>query len=218
MITPVKTVFTKLNEGWNAEPNAPDANVVVDGADVLLYFDLNPFQFPQFEEGQRAHLRFEDAWRYRLGATNDEGWYHGQCRFSRLAPAWGEFYEVVGDLLLSKCPDDWRYVAPKPGEKLRHFLFYLRDDTFECDARAYRLDLGCPREAPMDPEPTPEQWRQYLANSLSFLERLTDLNAPECVIEDVRRTARDRMAKLPPSDADAVLRAWPRGAKLLSSR
>lgn len=70
----------------------------------------------------------------------------------------------------------------------------------------------------MDPEHTPEQWRQYLANSLSFLERLTDLNAAECVIEHVRQTARDRMAKLPPSDVDAVLRAWPRAAKLLSSR
>jgi hypothetical protein len=106
----VATTFTKLNDGWNAEPNAPDAAVVVEGADVLLYFDLNPFQFPQFEEGQRAHLRFVDSWRYRLGSTNDEGWFRGQCRFSGLAPAWAEFY--------------------------------LRDDTFECDARAFRLDLG----------------------------------------------------------------------------
>jgi hypothetical protein len=77
-----------------------------------------------------------------LGATNDEGWYRGQCRFSRLAPSWGEFYEVAGDLLLSKCPNDWRYVSQEPGRALRHFLFYLRDETFECDARAYALDLG----------------------------------------------------------------------------
>lgn len=76
-----------------------------------------------------------------------------------------------------------------------------------------------PEEAEtMDPELTPEQWRQYLANSLSSLERLTDLDAPESVMEYVRQTARERMAKLSPSDADAVLRAWPRGAKLLSSR
>jgi hypothetical protein len=70
----------------------------------------------------------------------------------------------------------------------------------------------------MDFELTPEQWREYLANSLYYLERLTDLNAPDCVIEDVRRTARDRMAKLSPGDADAVLRAWPRAAKLLACR
>jgi hypothetical protein len=45
--------------------------------------------------------------RYRLGNTNDEGWYRGQCRFSKLAPAWGEFYEVEGDPLMDKAPDDW---------------------------------------------------------------------------------------------------------------
>jgi hypothetical protein len=136
------TLFTKLNDGWNAEPNAPDPAVVVEDADVLLYFDLNPFQFPQFEDGQRAHLRFVGAWRCRLGATNDEGWYRGQCRFSGLAPAWGEFYEVVGDLLLGRCPDDWQYVTREPAKNLRHFLFYLRDGTFECDARTYSFDLG----------------------------------------------------------------------------
>lgn len=141
------TTFTKLNDGWNAEPNAPDAAVVVEGTDVLLYFDLNPFQFPQFGEGQRAHLRFVDASRYRLGATNDEGWYRGQCRFSRLVPAWGDFYEVVGDLLLGQCPDDWRYVTRGPTENPRHFLFYLRDHTFECDARKYNLDLGTINDA-----------------------------------------------------------------------
>jgi hypothetical protein len=29
-----------------------------------------------------------------LGRTNDEGWYLGQCRFSKVAPTWGEFYHV----------------------------------------------------------------------------------------------------------------------------
>ena len=133
--------FTKLNDGWNAEPNAPDPKIVVDGSDVALEFYLNPFQFPSFREDQRGRLRFKDAWRYRLGATNDEGWYEGQCRFGTLAPAWGDFYELTGDLRLIKGPRDWVVLRREPDEPLRHFLFYLRDQTFEADARGYVLDL-----------------------------------------------------------------------------
>lgn len=136
------TSFKKLNEGWNAEPNAPDPRVIVEGSTVVLDFYLNAFQFPAFHEEQRARLRFTDAWRYRLGSTNDEGWFRGQCRFSKVAPAWGEFYELTGDLLLNKCPADWQYKRGEPDEVLRHFLFYLRDETFECDAREYALDLN----------------------------------------------------------------------------
>jgi hypothetical protein len=135
------TTFVKLNEGWNAEPNAPDARVTVEDHDVLLDFRLNPWQFPRFHEEQRGRIRFTNAWRYRLGSTNDEGWYRGQCRFSGVAPAWGEFYEVAGDLRLKECPDDWQPVANPMGLPRRHFLFYLRDETFECDALDYVLEL-----------------------------------------------------------------------------
>jgi O-acetyl-ADP-ribose deacetylase (regulator of RNase III) len=135
------TRFRQLNEGWNAEPNAPEPIVEVDGDEVVLSFLANAFQFKSYIEGQRLRLRFPNARRYRLGATNDEGWYRGQCRFSDAAPAWGEFYEVSGDLRLDRDPGDWRAVgiARPPG---RHFLFYLRDETFECEADAWALDTS----------------------------------------------------------------------------
>jgi hypothetical protein len=129
------TLFVKLNDRWNAEPNAPDARATVEGRDVILDFFLNPWKFPRFREEQRARLRFRGTWRYRLGSTNDEGWYRGQCRFSAIAPAWGEFYEVRGDLRLDECPNDWKVVGPIEGRPLRHFLFYLRDETFVCEWR-----------------------------------------------------------------------------------
>ena len=132
----MNTVFTKLNVDWNAEPNAPDPHVMPDGSTVRLQFFLNPFQFPQFAEEDIGTLRFENCWRYRLGSTNDEGWYRGQCRFSQIAPAWGEYYEVTGDLLIDRAPNDWVVLAP-PQPNSRHFLFYLRDETFECDAEAW---------------------------------------------------------------------------------
>ena len=125
--------FIKLNEGWNAEPNAPYPSVKVAGTDVLLQFLLNPVRFLQFDPEDRGTLRFSTCSRYRLGATNDEGWYLGQCRYSSIAPAWGEFYELIGaDPRLDE-PKDW-HVVNAASNASRHFLFYLRDETFECVA------------------------------------------------------------------------------------
>ncbi len=71
-----------------------------------------------------------------------EGWYRGQCRFSGIAPEWGEFYEVEGDLLLAQEPNDWKAgLAKEPRQGSRHFLFYMRDETFECDAIDWRVFL-----------------------------------------------------------------------------
>ena len=95
---------------------------------------MNAFQFKQFEEEELGVLRFIECERYRLGPTNDEGWYRGQCRFSKLAPGWGEFYLVSGDDVLLKAPKDWKLVKPGSGAS-KHFLFYFRDNTFECVAK-----------------------------------------------------------------------------------
>lgn len=136
---PTETSFRKLNENWNAEPNAPEPVVRVEGPDVVLEFALNSWLFPQFGAGQRGHIRFRGARRYRMGSVNDEGWYRGQCRFSSVAPAWGEFYEVSGDLKLRECPDDWIEIASHRGSASRHFLFYFRDEEFECDAQDWEF-------------------------------------------------------------------------------
>lgn len=125
--------FVKLNDGWNAEPNAPDPQVGISGPDIRLEFYLNAFLFKQFEEEDIGILRFSNCAKYRLGSTNDEGWYRGQCRYSKLAPEWGEFYEIQGDDPLRNSPGDWHQLMPEK-DTLRHFLFYLRDHTFEAIA------------------------------------------------------------------------------------
>ncbi len=132
------TTFIKLSEDWNAEPNAPSPEVRVENGDVILAVLANPWAFSGFAEEDRIELRFTNAARYRLGATNDEGWYRGQCRFSGVAPAWGEFYEITGDLRLDRAPAGWRELRPVVAQD-RHFLFYLRDETFECSARAWSM-------------------------------------------------------------------------------
>ena len=138
------TRFIKLNTDWNADPNVPEPRVRTDGTKVVLEVFANRWQFPRFREGDVIRIVFEAAQRYRLGPTNDEGWYAGQCRFSGLAPGWGELYEIIGDPRLDRSPGDWHEVGG-PAEAPRHFLFYLREQTFECQARAWRVEFLPPR-------------------------------------------------------------------------
>jgi hypothetical protein len=134
------TAFKKLTVDWNAEPNAPTPQITLWDRDVVLSFYLNSFAFPQFKEGDVGQLRFRNCWRYRFGPTNDEGWRRGQCRFSKIAPGWGEFYEVSGDLLLELCPPDWKEVSWKEDTQ-KHCLFYFRDGQFECDAESWHFSV-----------------------------------------------------------------------------
>jgi len=133
------SLFRKLNDDWNADPNAPEPRVRIEGTAVVLSFVVNHFLYTRFAEDERVRLRFTNARRWRLGPTNDEGWYRGKCRFSSQAPAWGEFYEVTGDVKLEQSPLDWQIFGDtlSPG---RHFLFYLRDETFECEAEDWTLE------------------------------------------------------------------------------
>ena len=133
------TEFVRLNGDWNAEPNVPEPRVVVTGADLRLTFYFNAFQFPHFEEGDIGQLRFKNCWRYRLGPPNDEGWMRGQSRFSAPPHEWGHFYEVRGDVL-EESEDDWQLLA-EPVSESKHFLFYFRDETFECDAHEWSLEV-----------------------------------------------------------------------------
>jgi hypothetical protein len=123
--------FVQLNEGWNADPNDPDPAVSSRGDAVELTFLLNAFEFSGVSEGEAGKLSFAGCQQWRLGATNDEGWYKGQCRYSGIAPHWGEFFELVGDDPRRLHPKDWQQTI-HPSPRGRHFLFYLKDNTFEC--------------------------------------------------------------------------------------
>jgi hypothetical protein len=130
--------FKHLNGDWNAEPNAPEAEVAVNGTTVRLTFFLNPWAYQAVEE-ERGSLAFSQCSLWRLGSTNDEGWDAGQCRYSKSAPRWGEFYELFGEDDQRFTPTDWHELMPISPEQ-RHFLFYLRDNTFECFAAEWRFE------------------------------------------------------------------------------
>ncbi len=130
--------FKRLNHNWNAEPNAPAPRVIGNGSTLTLTFFLNHMVY-QAREEEIGQLTFEQCSIWRLGAANDEGWFKGQCRYSRIAPDWGEFYEVLGNDDLQPHPDDWHTMS---GVGSRHFLFYLRDETFECRAAEWKFTRG----------------------------------------------------------------------------
>ncbi|MFD1703866.1 hypothetical protein ACFSCV_12715 [Methylopila henanensis] len=135
--------FKLLSEGWNAEPNAPEPKVEVEGSWVRLEFYLNHHAYAASEE-EVGRLSFQNSSAWRLGSTNDEGWYLGQCRYSGIAPNWGEFYELIGPDDRRSAPTDWNIRAPI-GEGDRHFLFYFRDETFECFAENWTFERGLER-------------------------------------------------------------------------
>lgn len=131
------TRFNRLNVGWSAEPNVPLPEVATNGSSLeLRLLVTSPRQSDDLSEAIK--LTFTDCRHWRLSDVNDEGWYLGQCRYGRLAPAWGHFYEIVGENPLRDQPDDWQQM-PRQGRGDRHFLFYLRDDTFECIAGDWTL-------------------------------------------------------------------------------
>ena len=129
-------VFEHLNPDWNAEPNVPDESISIDEeGKLVLEFFVNPWAYKRYVEGDRIKLIFDKPEKYRLGETNDDGWYSGQCRFGKLAPEWGEFYQIVGVNENIKPAKDW--VVLSKNSASNHYLFYLRDNTFECIANSY---------------------------------------------------------------------------------
>ncbi len=134
------TEFIKLSQKWNAEPNAPNPHIELKKSILELHFFLNPYQFEVYNEGDRGCLQFSDYSRFRFTDINDEAWYKGECRFSTLAPSWGEFYLVQGDFKEQQETTPWQYHVQHDAS-LNNFLFYFRDCAFECSAKNWSFKL-----------------------------------------------------------------------------
>ena len=131
--------FTHLNADWNAEPNAPYLQVEQDDALLVARFKPNPFLHPRFEGVPQISVKFESCERYRVTNINDHGWYKGQCRFSGLAPAWGEFYEISGDTRDDLDATPW---ITMNGLGTKHFHFYFRDQALEVKALDWSMQTN----------------------------------------------------------------------------
>lgn len=135
--------FLQLNDGWNAEPNAPEVDIIIQDSKVIVSFYMNAFIFEKFDEDDKGILTFHDCIQYRYGSPNDEGFYcFRQSRYKDYGVKWGEFYEVKDS--------DWKTNFPDAiltnnhfdsSKEFKHFLFYFKDGTFECVASDYDLEF-----------------------------------------------------------------------------
>lgn len=132
--------FEQLNTGWNAEPNAPELKIRIENTDVVIEFYLNPFFYQEFSEEEKARITFHNCVQYRNGTPNDDDFFlYGKSRYKKYGVKWGEFYLVHNS--------DWKDHFPDPipvgsaGDDLKHYLFYFRDETFECIASSYDIEF-----------------------------------------------------------------------------
>lgn len=134
--------LVKLNKDYQSDPNIanPRNGIEINGQNLILSFELNPYIF-NFEEGEIGTIVFYDCYSYRVGSPNDEGFslsdneLWNNKNFSYIE--WDCFYEVQNApksylekfTKLNKAGFDKR--------KLKHYVFFMKDGTFECLAENY---------------------------------------------------------------------------------
>jgi hypothetical protein len=134
-------INTLLTIDWNADPNAPELQMEVDGTSVTLDFFVNNFVFDKFKDGDKAKLTFYNCLKYSFNSMNDEGYYMEEYRYKNSELPWGEFY---------KLDTNWESDFPKmhtnldvnaDEEKMNHYIYFFKDNTFECVAEGYLLEF-----------------------------------------------------------------------------
>jgi len=132
---------TLLTKDWNADPNAPEVNLLVEGNSVILNFFVNYFMYKKFKEGDKAKVTFINCLKYSFNSMNGEGYYMGQYRYKNTDLPWGVFY---------KLDSKWATVFPtqciilsqkRDNAALNHYIFFFKDNTFECVAENYHLEF-----------------------------------------------------------------------------
>ena len=134
-----KIDYIQITKDWNADPVSPEIKLKVDGIDLIMDIYLNHFQFDKYQEGDKVKIRFKNCAEYSLNTCNDEGFYYGQYRIKPTELEWGEFYEIKSRLD-RKLPNSIKKIQNDNLDR-KHFIFFFKDETFECLASDYYLDF-----------------------------------------------------------------------------
>jgi len=137
--------LTKLNRNYESDPNVASPKIKFNQKSLVLSFELNYFTF-LFREDQIGEIVFNDCYSYQSGKPNDEGFYlndnpiWNNTNFPNLE--WNCFYEVNG------VPDSYIKNFKPISEnqnisslKLKHFVFFMKEGTFECLAESYTENI-----------------------------------------------------------------------------
>jgi len=135
---PVRKIdYIQITTEWNADPVSPEIELNVDGTDLIMDIYLNHFVFDNYKEGDKAKIRFKNCAEYSLNTCNDEGYYYGQYRMNPNQLPWGEFYEIKSGL--DRNMPNPRVTITNENLDRKHFVFFFKDETFECLASEYEL-------------------------------------------------------------------------------
>ena len=160
--------YEKLNINWNADPNSPmpEISKIDDGINIEFY--LNSKVYEHIEEEDKGSIEFYNVYKYRLGATNDEGYFNGQFRYKNDQLPWGEFYELKNTDWLKNFPDDEILLNKKLNKKyLRHFVFFFKGETFECIASDFSFSYLNSVSVKLIEKYPEQSFEHYLAMFLS---------------------------------------------------
>lgn len=130
---------TLLTTEWNADPNSPGVELTVEGTSATLDFFVNCFIYEKFKEGDKARLTFLNCFKYSFNSMNDEGHYRGQYRYKYTDLPWGEFYKLDTNWETDFPIRHTTLTEMADKSKLNHYVFFFKDNTFECIAESYRL-------------------------------------------------------------------------------
>ncbi|PHR46508.1 MAG: hypothetical protein COA32_10210 [Fluviicola sp.] len=134
-----KIDYIKITTDWNADPVSPEIQLKVVVDDLVVEMLVNHFQFDEFIEGDKVKITFKNCSIYSLNTCNDKGYFFGQYRINPNELPWGEFYEIRSGLDKS-LPDPVVQLNNKQNVN-RHYIFFFKDETFECLATNYKLEF-----------------------------------------------------------------------------
>lgn len=134
--------YTKLNGNWNADGNAPNPIISLFEGGMALSFRLNSNDSEYIDEGEMGILEFYNVHAHKLETIDHEGYLKGQTRFKNDQLPWGDFHEIKNGQWPKDFPND-SIVLDKSIDKkdLRHFIFFLKDQMFECLAMDFRFRI-----------------------------------------------------------------------------
>ena len=72
---------------------------------------------------------------------NDEGYYGGQYRYKYTELPWGDFYEIDTDWKSDFHKNNLIILPIIDCARLKHYILFLRDNTFECVAENYEFTV-----------------------------------------------------------------------------
>ena len=141
-----QVTFQKQNIPFEAEPNTARPQVEISEGNLIL-------SFPIKGSNTVAQIIFTEPLMYRVGDPNDEGFYgfgsdpqiKNNSIFSRKnfpdLDFW-DFYRVDGiDWKNNLLGEETEIVDKeyKSKENFSHFVFFMKDGTFECVTKSYRV-------------------------------------------------------------------------------